>query len=47
MAAAVSTSPSLNPPSDFFAGSVAVGAWPTVIGSYRSSTTGLISFPLK
>ena len=33
MAAAVSTSPSLKPPSDFFAGSVAVGTWPTGIGS--------------
>ena len=46
-AAAVRTSPALKLPSDFVAGSVAVGAWPTGIGSYCSSTAGLISLPFK
>jgi hypothetical protein len=44
---AVRTSPSLNLLSDFVAGRVAVGAWPTGIGSYCSPTAGLISFVLK
>ena len=47
MLATVRTSPPLKLPSVLFAGNVAVGAWPTGIGSYVSPTTGLISLPPK
>lgn len=45
MLVAVNTSPPLKVPSVLFAGKVAVGGWPTGIGSYVSSTTGFICLP--
>ena len=47
IAATVRTSPALKFPSPFVAGSVAVGAWPTGIGTYCSPAQEVISFPLK
>jgi hypothetical protein len=45
--AAVTTLPALNFPSVFPSGIVATGGWPTGLGSYCSSTAGLISLPVR
>ena len=45
MLAAVRTSPLPKLPSDLSAGNVAVGGWPTGIGSYVSPTAGFTSLP--